>query len=578
MEQLGWVLAGIVTIVAVSTFSPRVGVASPLILLGIGIAVGLLPFVPVIEVDHEWILAGVLPPLLYSAAINVPTTDFRRDLRTISALSLLLVVVSAVAVGAVMSRLIPGVGLAAGVALGAIIAPTDAVATALVKGAGVSPRIVTVLEGESLLNDASALVLLKSAVAAVSVSVSLWTVAGRFVWAVVGALVIGWVVGELNLLIRSHLADSPASVAVSAVAPFAAYLPAEHVGASGLVAAVAAGIVTGQGSLTRLSAEDRLTERAVWRTLAVVLEGGVFLVMGLQLYGLLRDVHHEHGRVDTACLYALAAGALVIALRLVFVAGFVGYLGLLGRRSPALKERLTDVQIRVEDADWAAQFAGRAAPGRTSNDTIERRRAGLLRRITQKLADLDYFAAERFGWREITVLSWAGMRGAVTLAAAQSLPTSMPERPVLVLVAFLVAAGSLAVQGGTLSPLVRVLGIGGHRDDSEAQRAALAADLSGVIIAALDDGTFRRADGSAYPPELVDRVRRIYAAQTDEEQAERVEQVTTQTRTLRLDLIALRRGRLAELRELGTISSAVLAAELDQLDAEELALTMGARD
>jgi NhaP-type Na+/H+ or K+/H+ antiporter len=164
MDPLVAAVLGVVAIVAVNSLAPRVGVAAPLVLVLLGVGVSFLPFVPAIEVEPEWILGVVLPPLLYSSAVSMPTMDFRRDFRIISTLSVVLVVVSAVVVGFVVSWLVPDVGLAAGIALGAIVSPTDAVATSIVRRAGVSPRIVTVLEGESMLNDASALVVLRAAI------------------------------------------------------------------------------------------------------------------------------------------------------------------------------------------------------------------------------------------------------------------------------------------------------------------------------------------------------------------------------------------------------------------------------
>src|SRR3954469_23361894 len=281
MDPLVAAVLGVVAIVAVSALAPRVGVAAPLVLVLLGVAVSFLPFVPAIDVDPEWILGGVLPPLLYSSAVGMPTMDFRRDFRIISGLSVVLVVVSAVVVGFVVSWLVPGIGLAAGIALGAIVSPTDAVATSIVRRAGVSPRIVTVLEGESMLNDASALVLLRAAIAALGAGVVLIDVAGSFVWSVVLASAIGLVVGKLTLLVRSRLDQSTAGVAISLVTPFVAYLPAEGAEASGLVAAVVAGLVSGHGAARRLSAEDRITERVVWRTVELLLESAVFLLMGL---------------------------------------------------------------------------------------------------------------------------------------------------------------------------------------------------------------------------------------------------------------------------------------------------------
>ncbi len=198
-------IVGVVAVVAVTALAPRLGVAAPLLLVTMGLATSLLPFVDRVTVPPEWILGGVLPPLLYSAAVNTPTMEFRRDFRLISLFSVVLVAVSAVTIGLLATWLVPGLPLGIGIALGAIVSPTDAVATSIVRQAGVAPRLVTVLDGESMLNDASALVLLRSAVAAVGVSVSLWEVALSFVWAVAAAVGIGYVVGRVNLAVRSRI-------------------------------------------------------------------------------------------------------------------------------------------------------------------------------------------------------------------------------------------------------------------------------------------------------------------------------------------------------------------------------------
>src|SRR5487761_2229936 len=282
-------IVAVVVVVAATALAPRVGVAAPLLLVVLGFAASMTPFVGPVTVPPEWILSGILPPLLYSAAVSTPVMEVRRDFRIISLFSVVLVVVSAVVVGVVATALIPGLPLGVGVALGAVISPTDAVATSIVRKAGVSSRLVTVLDGESMLNDASALVLLRSAVAAVGVGISVWQVAGQFVWAVVGAVVIGYAVGKLNLLVRSKIADTNAGVALSLVVPFVAYLPAEQLGASGLVAAVTAGVITGYGAPHKIGAKDRITERTVWRTVELLLESSVFLLIGLEFPALARD-------------------------------------------------------------------------------------------------------------------------------------------------------------------------------------------------------------------------------------------------------------------------------------------------
>ena len=177
MLQILLVVVAVLLIAAVHDLAPRIHVAPALVLVVIGALVGIPEFVPAVEIDPEWILVGVLPPLLYAAAVSMPTMDFRRDFWTISALSVVLVLISAVALGFFFHWVIPGIGLATGIALGAIVSPTDAVATSIAKRMGAPARVTAVLEGESMLNDASALVLLRAAVAAIASSVSFGGVA-----------------------------------------------------------------------------------------------------------------------------------------------------------------------------------------------------------------------------------------------------------------------------------------------------------------------------------------------------------------------------------------------------------------
>jgi NhaP-type Na+/H+ or K+/H+ antiporter len=205
------IVLALVAFAAVRVLADRIGVAAPLLLVLLGVGVSLLPGVPAVEVDPEWVLAGILPPLLFSSAVAMPAVDFRRAFGAVSGLSVVLVVVSAVVIGLLLTLLVPGLGLAGGIALGAILSPTDAAATAIARRVGVTSRVVTVLEGEGLLNDATALVLLRAAIAASAASVTVGGVVGRFALAVVVAVVLGVVVGQLGLWVRHRVPDPPST-------------------------------------------------------------------------------------------------------------------------------------------------------------------------------------------------------------------------------------------------------------------------------------------------------------------------------------------------------------------------------
>src|SRR6478735_4241892 len=206
MEALVLAILAILAIAVTTAIAPKVKIAGPLLLVALGLGVSLLPFVPAIAVNPEIILVGILPPLLYSAAVQLPAIEFRRDFGAVAGLSVLLVLVSAVALAFFFNALVPGLGFYLALALGAILSPTDAVATGIVKRLGISRRVVTLLEGESLLNDATALVLLRVAiVVAVTGTTPEGGFIGAFVWGVFIAVLIGGVVGWLNLRLRHFI-------------------------------------------------------------------------------------------------------------------------------------------------------------------------------------------------------------------------------------------------------------------------------------------------------------------------------------------------------------------------------------
>lgn len=246
MELIIIAVAAVVAIVAVAAISERIAVAAPLSMVVVGIALSFLPGLPKIQVDPEWILAGALPPLLYATAVHVPAHDFRRDFKAIAGLAVPLVVLTTICCGLLFHALLPGLGLAFAFALGAVVSPTDAVAaTSVGRRLGLPSRLLTIIEGEGLVNDASSLVLLGSAVAATTGTVHLWKVGLDFLYAVAVAIVVGLVVGYANIRVRPLLKDPVLSTAASFVIPFLAWVPAEELDASGVLAVVVAGLVTG---------------------------------------------------------------------------------------------------------------------------------------------------------------------------------------------------------------------------------------------------------------------------------------------------------------------------------------------
>jgi len=582
MEALVIAVVGVIVVALATALGPRIGIAGPLALVAIGLGVSLLPFVPPQEIDPEIILVGVLPPLLYSAAVSLPAIEFRRDFRPVAGLSIFLVLVSAAALAFFFMLVIPGMDLYLAIALGAILSPTDAVATSIVKKLGISPRVVTMLEGESLLNDATSLVLLRTAVAAIAVgSVSVGGAILAFVWGVLIAVIIGALVGLLALRARAWIGHSAANTALSFVVPFVAYLPTEQLGGSGLVAAVVAGIVTGQGAARWFTPEQRLSDELNWRTVELMLEGAVFLVMGLEL----KEIVEQNLAADQGLGRGVWLAGAAVGIILLVRSGYVAVLVLSqGRRARRLnREQLESFSSRLEHAAANGPPDRRAPRGRSVRperrprepeppENRDRRMQWMRARLTRALADLDYYQASPLGWKHGTVIVWAGMRGVVTLAAAQTLPRDTPERALLVFVAFLVAVGSLMLQGFTLPWLVRLLGIegsGGSGPTAEEQRR-LDDEMRTAAASGLTTGSLARRDGSTFSRELLDAVGSRLTQPPDDDMSARAQDVLE----LRLALIGAMRVRLNALSRDGTFSTAALRHALAELDADQLSLEL----
>jgi CPA1 family monovalent cation:H+ antiporter len=575
IDPLLLVLAGVVVVALATVIGPRFNVAGPLVLLAIGAGVSLLPFVAPFSVNPEVILVGVLPPLLYSAAVQLPAIEFRRDFAPIAGLSVLLVVFSSLVLGLFFWAVIPGLGLALSIALGAILSPTDAVATSIAKRLGISPRVVTMLEGESLLNDATALVLLRTAVAAVASGFAFGDALADFAWAVVIALVLGAAIGWVNLRVRERVSNSAANTALSFTIPFLAYLPTEHLGGSGLVAAVVAGIVTGQGAARRFTPEQRISDRLNWRTVELILEGGVFLVFGLELKDIVIANLREHEGLWHGTWLALSALGIVLFVRALYVTGLIGLQARRSRRHTRHQDRIEGAQQRLDRFEEAYRDAPEQFGERGANPARTERRIGWMRsRIARTMADLDYYRDSPLTARHGTVIVWAGMRGVVTLAAAQTLPVLTPQRPLLIFVAFLVALFSLVLQGLTLSAVVRSVGLtgdGGEGPSRDEQRA-LSSELRDAASAAVQSGSLARRDGEPFPADLIERAgARLVQPPDDDEDA------TARRRDLlelRLASIEVMRRRLEDLSRDGRFSTAALRHSLAELDADQLSLEL----
>ena len=502
-------LAG--AVLTVTAVASRLGWSAPLLLIAAGIAGSYVPGVPSVHLPEGVVLLGLLPPLLYAAAIQTSLVDFNINRRPILLLSVGLVVFTAAGVGVVVHALLPDLGWPAAFAIGAVVAPPDAVAaTAIARRIGLPRRIVTILEGESLLNDATAIVTLRTAIAAGGAGITMLEVSGDFVLAAGGGVLLGLVTFKVVAHLRIRILDPLLDTAISFVTPFAAYIAAEKIHASGVLAVVVAGLLLGHKAPIVQTAQSRINERMNWRTISYVLENTVFLLIGLQARWIVEDVAHSSvatGRIIAVCAAALVA---VIVLRLAWV-----------------------FPVRY-----------------------------LLVRPKQEVTGQRPPASYTF------ILGWAGMRGVVTLAAAFLIPESTPHREVLLLIAFTVVAGTLFIQGLSLPWVARRLQV--PAPDAADDALARATLLQQAAKAGLEHlASLEREDPHGVDELIRQRVdQRSFAAWErlstagDESPSERYSQT-------RLAMIDVERARVLEIRSSGSVPSEIVTEVLAMLDLEE---------
>jgi CPA1 family monovalent cation:H+ antiporter len=414
--------------------SDRLHVAYTIVLTLLGLIYALLP-TPSIRLDPHIVLVLVIPPLIYAAARRSSLLAIRANWRPIASLSVVLVLLTAFAVGALASLVAPALSLAAGVALGAAVAPPDPVAALSIgRRAGLPPRLVTLIGGEGLLNDATALTTLQVAIAAaVGGGFSIAFAAGKFLLAAAGGLVIGVALGYLLRLGRHLLRDPLVANAASLATPFLAYLLGEEAHVSGVLVVVIAGLMAGHDPPSGESGASRLQTSAVWHLIEFLLEGFVFLLIGAQLPTVLRGLRDEPAGTTVATIGVTLAAVLLVRPLWLFLTQVVpGWFGWrLGDYSPTLN------------------------------------------------------------WREALALTWAGTRGVITLAAIFTVPIRLnngqpfPDRDLMLLSAYVVVLVTLVGQGLTFAPLLQLLGLRANQIDEaqvriEARLAALDAAAEAV--------------------------------------------------------------------------------------------------
>jgi Na+/H+ antiporter len=514
------ILAGALAVVAVSR---KLGWPAPLVLVAVGLVVSFIPGMPDFRIDPQLVLVLFLPPLLYSAALDSSYLSFRANLRPITLLSVGLVVATVVGVGYVAYWLVPGLPLASAFVVGAVIAPPDAVAAvAIGRRLGLPRRLMTLLSGESLANDATALTLFKVTVgAALGSTTSLAGGAGVFALAVFGGVAVGLVLAFLVHQIRIRIGDGVLESALGLLVPFAAYLAADAVQGSGVLAVVTAGLYLGHNA-PRAGYTTRLQETALWRAVDVLLESMVFALIGLNFRFALSEAQRTGHSPLSLLGPVLAVLAATMLLRIVWMYPAT----YLPRRIPCIRRRDPPPP-----------------------------------------------------WRHVTVVAWAGMRGVVSLAAAAAVPESMPGRDLVLLLAFTVTVGTLLVQGTTLPLLIRALDVRGTEEHHDALAEARAARSAASAATDRLDELVDDEDTDA-PEHVVDRLRTLTErrgqAAWERLGQQETENATSSYRRLRLEMLEAERKVYVAARDSGEIDDEVLDRVLTELDLEEARLS--ARD
>jgi Na+/H+ antiporter len=520
VEHIELVVFGLlVAIASLAVVAGVLRVPYPITLVLGGTVIGFLPGVPTVELDPDIVLLIFLPPLLYGAAFFTSVRELRQNARSIAMLAIPLVFVTMAAVAAVAHEVM-GLGWAESFVLGAIVSPTDAVAPAeILRRVGAPRRLLAIVEGENLTNDWTALILYRFAVAAVvSGSFSLWKAGLEFVASGIGGLLVGLAAGWLIRQVRSRIDDPPTEITISILSGYAAYLPAEELGFSGVIAAVTTGIYMGWYTPQLTTPVMRLQGVAIWEILTFLLNALLFLLVGLQLPGILDDLSGRS--TGELLLWGVLVSVVVIAVRLVWMF-------------------TTPYLIRMIDR----------------RESQRRRRVPAGRRL---------------------VVGWAGMRGSVSLAAALAIPLRtdagdpFPERDLIIFLAFVVILVTLVGQGLTLRPLIDWVGI---EDDGEESREDTLARRR-VAQAAL-----QRLDDLGEPdwimPESVGRARQLFDYRQrrfgalEHADGDNFEDRADAWRRLMHELFDAQREALIELRNSGDIGDDVRRRVERDLDLEE---------
>ena len=492
----------------------------PILLVVGGLLLGFVPGLPTVTMPPELVLVGVLPPLLYAAAYSTGLRELRQNLRPISLLAVGLVLVTTAGI-AVVAHALLGLGWAEAFVLGAVVSPTDPIAaTAVGRRLGVPRRLIDVVEGESLVNDGTALVLLNTAlIAAVGGSFSLWAAGGELVLNIVGGVAVGLAVGYVIRRIRRPLDNPPLEVTIAFLTGYFAFLPASALGVSGVLAVVTAGVYMGWYTPELTTVQTRLQGRAFWEIFTFLLNVLLFGLVGLQLRPIL-DALADRG---TESLVGDTA-AIVLAVVILRIAGV---------------------------------FAVTYLP----------------RRLIPRVREHDPYPP----WRYPAFISWNGMRGAVTIAAALLVPLTtdaglpFPDRDLIVYLAFAVVLATLVVQGLSLPVVIRALRLREDDVDADAEESRARIRAAEAALERLDE----LIDENWVMDDTAERLRGQYrfridrfSARIDPDGDGKIEKRSMKFQRLRRELLEAERHAVVEMRNTGEISDEVMRRVERDLDLE----------
>lgn len=521
-------------LIVLSAFAEKIKLPYPILLVAVGLIIGFVPALPDLELNPEIVFLVFLPPILFDAAFKTSWHDFKNNIRPISTLAITLVFFTTLSVAVAAHYLIPGFSWPLSFVLGAVVSPPDAVAaTSITKGLGLNRRVITIIEGESLVNDASALIAYRYAIAAVmSGTFVLWKAGLQFLLVVGGGILAGLLIGFVMVYAHKKIKDNVVvETSLSLLTPFVAYLLAEQFHLSGVLSVVTAGLFISWQSREVFSSQTRLQTKVIWNTIIFLLNGVVFILIGLQMPSIVEDL-------KTTTLFQLVGYGLIISL--------------------------VTIIIRIV---WV--FAG------AYHQTIFKR----------KSSSPPETSSDQTSWKNVLIVAWTGTRGVVSLATALALPLTMsngdafPKRHSILLLAFIVILVTLVVQGLTLPLLIRLLRIKPQDEIQKHEEKDLHLKMTEDVLKFIDEKFPFKLD-----EDVLVQIRKTYEANfyliskelsddkpKTQQDSEHVAFIS-QTLSARIELIKYRRELLIRFHKEGTYNDESISKAERELDIEELRL------